>query len=382
MIRFIKTNRWLSSLVAGIFAFTIGTVAAQMVQRPLDPGTGKSAGISYFSSSAAPSAAADGELAIESQGVGSTSTLQFYDSASGADAWVVIPDTTALTAGWDSNVSFTEDVALGADEDDFVTVNAPVTWRVVREDFEGPNILAVDITNGDFAPSVADTEFNLYMFQNINLFTRIEVAFAGTNAPESFVAEGIDSTDGTGRVFLLDHATILDVVDNDAIEYNFGGDPTEAIIFYEDNSIGLDSYCEVSVRIDDISNVSSQDFYFGIFLAAAINDTFAFTASNTWAAFTINDVAGDLQICAEEDADTHGCDDAGVTWADNATHVLRVEVAPDAVVFRVNGTVVTATNAIMDADAAEEFVCRLGVRSAGTTKANIELNYVEIGKEQ
>ena len=79
-----KTNRWLSNLVAGtiafVLAFTIGTVVAQIVQRPLDPATGKSAGVSYFSSGSAPTRAADGELAVVSQGVGNASQLQIWNS--------------------------------------------------------------------------------------------------------------------------------------------------------------------------------------------------------------------------------------------------------------------------------------------------------------
>ena len=321
----------------------------------------------------------DGELFVVRTS-GSDPLLRVYnDSTATWDTSPMLQNTNT----WTVANSFNGDVNLGNNEDDFVTVNAPTTFHVVREDFEGPNFQAYDITNGDFVPSVADAEFNMYAFQNMNIWTRIEIAFAGTNTPETFLNDGIDGAiDGEGRVFLIDDATILDVVDNDAIEYNFGGDPTEAVIFYEDASLGFDTYCEISLRMDDISNVSALDFYFGIFLAAAVNDTFAFTASNTWAAFDINDTAGDLQICAEEDGDTHGCDDAGTTWADNATHVLRVEVGSDAVAFYVDGTVVSPTNAIMDADAGEEFVCRLGIRSAGTTKANLELNYVEIGKEQ
>lgn len=374
MTRF-KSSRWLSGLVAGIFAFALGTGVAQIVQRPTFPATGKSAGISYFSSGSAPTVAADGELAIVSQGVGNASQLQYWDSASTADAWIEIPAENAVLANFANNVT------LGSSEDDFIDVNAPARFRVIREDFEGPNTLAIDITNGDYTPSVADAEFNMYQFQYIDMWNRIEIAFAGTNDIAVFVSDGT-LADAQGRVFLLDSASILDVTDNDAIEYNFGGDPTDAILFDEDNSDGLDVYCEVSLRLDLIANVSALDFYFGFFLAAAVNDTFAFTASNSWAAFDINDTAGDLQICAEEDGDTHGCDDAGTTWANDATHVLRVEIGADAVAFLVDGTAVSATNAVLDPDASEQYVCRLGVRSAGSTAAGWELNYVEIGKAQ
>lgn len=378
-----KLTTALAAIIACLL-FSSGVLVSQVVieRRQMDS-SGFPIGAGF--GTALPTVANDGRPPVDGElfvvrTAGSDPLLRvFNDSTSSWDTGPMLENTNT----WTVTNSFNGSVNLGDNEDDLITVNAPVTSHVVREDFEGPNFQTYDITNGDFVPSVADAEFNMYAFQNMNIWTRIEIAFAGTNTPETFLSEGIDgATDGEGRVFLIDDATILDVVDNDAIEYNFGGDPTEAIIFYEDNSIALDSYCEVSVRMDDISNVSALDFYFGIFLAAAVNDTFAFTASNTWAAFVVNDTAGDLQICAEEDGDTHGCDDGGTTWADNATHVLRVEISPDAVAFLVNGTAVSATNAIMDADAGEEFVCRLGVRSAGTTKANIELNYVEIGKEQ
>ncbi len=337
--------------VLGVFAVGVVLVFAQITQRPLNQ-SGLTSGWSFGTS--LPTVANDGRPPFNGE--------PFVLVPNGGDP--VLRVYNDFTSSWDT----------------VAALEGSNSRTTIREDFEGPNFQSYDITNGDFVPSVADTEFNMYAFQNMNIWSRLELAFAGTNTPETFLSQGVDSsTDGTGRVFLIDDATILDVADNDAIEYNFGGDPTEAVIFYENASTGLDTYCEVGLRIDDISNVSALDLYFGIFLAAAVNDTFAFTASDTWAAFAMADTAGDLQICAEEDGDTHGCDDAAETWADNETHVLRVTVSADAVAFYVDGALVTPTNAIMDADAGDEFVCRLGIRSAGTTKANVELNYVEIG---
>lgn len=380
-------TRWLSSLVAGrrsirrglllgLLAGWTGYVAAQIVQRPLDPATGKSAGVSYFASGSAPTRAADGELAIVSQGVGNASQVQLWNSTGpNADSWVEVPASNALTADFNNNVT------LGSSEDDFIDVNAPVRFRVIRVDFETP-YRVWDWTNNDGIGSVADDEPNLLIFPEMVILYEHEVAFAGTLTESTFINTGT-AADGEGRVWLLDDATILDVVNSDAIDVVFGGTEIDgAEMFIEEATDGLDAYCEISLRIDDISDIDDDDFYFGWFLNTAIDDTFAFAANNTWASFHMEDTAGDLQICAEEDGDTHGCDDSGTTWADDATHVLRVEISADAVAFSIDGTAVSATNAVMDADATEQFVCRMGIRSAGTSNAVLELNYVEIGKEQ
>lgn len=279
-----------------------------------------------------------------------------------------------------STVDLNGSTALGDNEDDLVTANAPVVFEVIREDFDGPNFAIYDNTNGDFVPTVADTESNIYEFTHLNIYTRIEQGFGGTNTPGTYLDLSIDASSTENRVWKISDPTIVDAFDNDAIEYNFGGDPTYAILW--DETSGEDAYCEVSVRIDDISDLTANDFYFGFFLAAAINDAFGYESANTYATFSILDNAGDLVIATDlNGGGTPLEDDSGTTWADDATHVLRVVMSADSVSFSVDGTAVTQTNAVLDADDDDEFVCRLGYRSSGAD-AGVELNYVEIGREQ
>ena len=74
-------TRW---LVAGLLTLVLaGTAIAQIVQRPLNPGTRKSAGISYWTAASEPAVAADGELAVRSNGVGTASDLVLFDSSAG-----------------------------------------------------------------------------------------------------------------------------------------------------------------------------------------------------------------------------------------------------------------------------------------------------------
>ena len=309
----------------------------------------------------------DGELFI----VTAASTdpdLQYYN-ANGA-AWESVPTIDAAQS-WAGTQTFNGSAVLGDNEDDTVTVNSPVTWEVIREDFDFPPSGTLDITNGDFAASVADTEANQIQFQFIPMYYRIEIAFGGTYTPATFL---------DGGVFNLDDTTILDLTDADANEFVFFGAPTEAVIFDEDST--ETAYCEVSLTITDISDMSTDDLYFGLFLNSAITDAFAIASDNTVAYFIVQDNAGDLDIETELNGGGTLNDDTGVTWADTEAHVLRVEISADDVDFYVDGTQVTQTNAVMNADANDKFVCRLGVRSPGTAAAGIALNYVEIGRAQ
>ena len=373
----LKTTRWLSSLVAGIFAFALGTVTAQIVQRPTFPATGKSAGISYFSSGSSPTVAADGELAIVSQGVGNASQLQYWDSASTAtDAWVEIPAENAVLANFANNVT------LGSSEDDFIDVNAPVRFRVWREDFEGPYFV-MDFTNGDFVASVADDEMNMLAFPNMIIAYEHEVAFAGTSTASTYINNGIDAADAQARVWLIDDTTMVDATGDDAVEFVFGGTEIEAVLFIEEATDSLDAYCEIQIRLDDVSNLSDADFYFGFFLNSAIDNTFAWETANTYATYHIDDNAGNLVISTSLNGGSDLEEDSTVlaAWADNETHTLRVELSPDAVVFITDGTAETQATAILDLDATDSMVCRMGFQF-NVTAPGLELNYVEIGKEQ
>jgi hypothetical protein len=267
--------------------------------------------------------------------------------------------------------TFGAGLTLGSDEDDDVTVNGPVTFEVLREDFDFPPAFTADITNGDFANTVADTEANQIQFRSIPMYFRYEQAFGGTYTPATFL---------DGFTFALDDTTILDLTDADAVEFVFLGSPTTAVVFDEDST--ETAYCEVSLTMTDISDMSTDDLYFGFFLNSAITDAFAFADDNTMAYFIVQDNAGDIDIETELNAGGTLNDDTGITWADTETHVFRVAISADDVDFFLDGTQVTQTNAVLNADANDKFVCRLGVRSPGTAAAGIVLNYVEIGRAQ
>jgi len=372
-----KTNRWLSSLVAGTFAFIMGTALAQIVQRPTNPATGKSAGVSYFSSGSAPTRAADGELAVVSQGVGNASQLQIWNSTGpNADTWVEVPASNALTATFDGSVT------LGNNEDDLHIVNSPTIYRVLREDFEGPYVV-IDWTNGDYVASVADDEMNMLKFPNMYIAYEHEVAFAGTSTASTYINNGIDAADAQGRVWLIDDTTMLDATGDDAVEFVFGGTEIDAVLFIEEATDSLDAYCEISIRIDDISNLSDADFYFGFMLATAIDNTFAWETNDTYATYHIDDNAGNLVISTSLNGGTDVEEGSSVVaaWADNETHTLRVELSPDAVTFITDGTAETQATAVLNLDATDEMVCRMGLQF-NATAPGLELNYVEIGKEQ
>jgi hypothetical protein len=226
---------------------------------------------------------------------------------------------------------------------------------------------------------VADTEANVLFLQNLPIYYRVELAFGGTYTPATFIHTSIDTTSTENLVWKISDPTFIDAADNDAVDFIVGGAPTVAVTFDEDS---LESaYCEASIRIDDISDLTANDLYFGFFLAAAIDDTFGYEGANTWAAFSVLDNAGDLVIATELNGGTHAEDDTGETWADDETLVLRVTMSADSVAFSINGTAVTQTLAVLNPDAGDSFVCRGGYRSSGTD-AGVEINYVEIGRAQ
>lgn len=279
---------------------------------------------------------------------------------------------SSVDGAWQSvGSNITTSAAFGSDEDDDLTLNGPVTFEVRREDFDFVPSITVE---SDFtAAVVADTTANIIgPFPQIGwLYYRIEQAFGGTyDATTVF----------NGGAFHLDDAALVDLTDNDGVEFVVGGPPTTAVFFDEDSTES--AYCEASITLTDISDLSADDLYFGVFLAAAIDDAFAPNGADTYAMFIVSDNAGDLDIESELNGGGTLNDDSGVTWADTETKVLRVTISADAVAFSVNGSAITQTNAVLNLDAGDEMVCRFGFRSAGTASAGVDINYIEIGRAQ
>ncbi len=284
--------------------------------------------------------------------------------------------TVAVTGATTLNGS----VTLGDANTDDITVNGPVISRIKREAFDFVPAMLWDITNGDFTGgSVADTNENLIVLPGSQvgaIYYRVEQAFGGT------LSLGVILADGELKA---DSASLLDANDNDAVEFVFGGTPAAAVnygnpvIFDED--VSGEAYCEVSITVATVANLTADDFYFGVSLNAALTDGFAINGDNTYAVFIMSDNAGDLDIETELNGGGTLNDDSGTTWTDGQTKVLRVEISADDVDFFVDGTQVTQANAVLDADATDRFVCKLGVRSSGTA-AGVDVNYVEIGAVQ
>jgi hypothetical protein len=278
---------------------------------------------------------------------------------------------SSVDSAWQSvGSNITTAAAIGSDEDDSITLNGPVTFEVRREDFDfvPPIIVESDFT----AAVVADTTANLIgPFPQIGwLYYRIEIAFGGTyDATTVF----------NGGAFHLDDAALVDLTDNDAVEFVVGGPPTTAVFFDEDSTES--AYCEISVTFTDISDFTADDFYFGAFLAAAIEDTFAYTTADTVAYFAVNSNAGAVVIGTNLNGGG-AAEDAALTIADATTYVWRVTLSADSVAFSSDGTAITQSNAVLNLDAGDEMVCRFGFRSAGTATAGVDINYVEIGRAQ
>lgn len=206
-------SRWLSSLVAGIFAFAMGTVLAQVSQRPLDPNTGKSAGITYFREGSEPASAADGELAIRSR-AGQVSELVFFDRATGA-GWTSI-GTLSPAAGSGTTNTIPKFNAAGELEDtDITEVAGNFIYQGGSFSGRGTGIAAlqgdigVTLTGGAGAPgpadifATADDNINLIAFDDIN-FT------ADTFTSDTSVNTFLNS-DGAVRLATTDNQAFIQV---------------------------------------------------------------------------------------------------------------------------------------------------------------------------
>jgi hypothetical protein len=289
---------------------------------------------------------------MESQGVGSTSTLQFFDSASGADAWVVIPDTTALAAGWATDVVFDP---------------AAVSHMIWRDDF-----CAVGVVQNDFtAEAGADTNVNdihtaaggVY-YQFIEQTATLSLAQAANTAGAGC---GLDVSG--------------DVTANDGHEIRFAEE--ELLGVHMVNSANDEWYFEISITIADISAFDG-DWATGLFVPATqvnppVHDNF-----DTYVLFTLSDNAGDLDFEADVDGGGAANDDTGITWADAATHVLRIEIDGDGYAAYVDGTAVTVTN--VNASGANDFTDLDKVvpfyyhtQGAEGAASGVVINYVEWG---
>jgi hypothetical protein len=291
---------------------------------------------------------------------------------------------TVVSWVWDASDGDFERTDLKAGFEDAATFNDKVTfqsglsgtWNLVRSDFGDVNPVVcgsyVAFGMADAGYNTADTAQNGIRLLNCplsHIYVRFEQAFAGSFRP---IVDGYLFVD-------------TDDTDNDGFDFGFGANRSSGangFSDYWDENFGIISYCETSVKIQDISETDS--FYFGWSIDEAVIDAGDWAGGNTYAYFVISDAAGDLDIVTELNAGGTLNDDTGVTWADGQEIKLRVSIAPDSVSFVLNGNAVTQTNAVLDWDDGDRAGCVAGfLNSTGdsTPDPDIKFNYIEIGTQ-
>jgi len=364
----------LAAFVLSLSAASTILTQTVIMQRPLS-NLGLSSGVGYgttvptIANSGNPPT--DGELFVVRAAGVSDPLFRMYSALTGG--WQ-----TALMTGGTDTPTISTDIVIGNNDVDDITLNGPVTFNVFREDFD---FVAAKYLEFDYTASVlTDAGHNIILMptSQLGVIGWITESTDGLSAqPEVFATRGS-----------LDTTSLVDDIDNDALELCFG-------CFSPVNTIGLQSsvwfdeddnesaYCEVSMSIADISEIDS--LWFGWSLQEDAANPPAFAGLNTTAFFVLSDNAGDLDIHTELNGGGSLNDDATEVWADAETHVLRVTALADSVTFTLNGTAVTQTNAVLNFDATDRAVCRLGftnVTGDATPEAGVVLQYVEIGVSQ
>lgn len=262
---------------------------------------------------------------------------------------------------------------LGLNEDDNISINAPVAWQIHAENF-GRVGCAQAFEEDMTAAVVTDASENMILMpcSQIGVIAyRIEApdgpGLAATPAP--FSVDGVLTLDG-----------YADDVANEGIELVLGSTGPDHLGAWFDEDSGVDSYAEVNVTIADISDL--DDLWFGFVVQEAYDNPPASASFDTAALFVISDNAGDLDIETELNAGGTLNDDTGTTWADAASHTLRVIAQADAVEFWLDGVQITQTNAVLNMDATDRAVVIFGYTIAAASDPGVTINWVEIGREQ
>jgi hypothetical protein len=269
----------------------------------------------------------DGEIYVV-RAAATEPDVQFWSANSSAwhsVAQVDLAETFNAAVAFTGATTHNGDVTLGSDEIDTVTVNAPMTRPIHRDDFCNVGV----VQNDDTAESGTDTEINLihtsqtrdgyYQFieQTATLGLALEVA-AGC---------GLDVSG--------------DVTANDGHEIKFVRTP---LLGVGRTLTGMAAfYFEISITITDISTFDG-DWATGVMLPEAQQDPPQHDGLDTYVLFTLSDNAGDLDVEGDNGGGGETNDDTGVTWADGETHVLRIEISDDGTAAYVDGTAITLTN--------------------------------------
>jgi len=257
---------------------------------------------------------------------GSVPNPQLYDQTTAAWLDFTFLDVAeTITSAWtfSATATFNGNTVVGSDEEDLLTVNAPTTNVIFRDDFNVFTVYQSDLT----AESGVDTELNWiatpwapggHYIQRVEQTATLTLANYVTGGP------GLDVSG--------------DITNNDGHEIVFG----ETLGGY--GVIGTTPYYfEISVTIGDISAFDG-DWALGLRQPEALQDPPQHDGLNTYSIFTLSDNAGDLDVECDLDAGGEVNDDTGTTWADGQTKVLRIEIITTDIEFFVDGVEVTATN--------------------------------------
>ncbi len=319
----------------------------------------------------------DGELFIVT--ADSTSPdLQWYDdtnstwnSVAGLDiaetftAGVTFSATTTFTGA----STFNGDVTMGSDEEDAVTVNAPMAQLVFRDNFCGVGVAQNDGTT----ESGVNTEVNLIK----------------TTANKDGYYQYIDATAGSSMALPLTTGVCGiqlggDTTANDGQEIRFVHDVTDSVHTIQAADTSATFYFEISLTIADISAIDGTGWGVGLAqpaaqIAAIVHDTL-----DTYVILTFVDNSGDLALEADVNGGGEAQDDITEAWTDGQTKVLRFEINTDGYAVYIDGTAQTVTtinsggsNDFTDLDKVVPFI----METNGAEGADIGtiINYVEWG---
>jgi len=288
---------------------------------------------------------------------------QYYDQI--AATWKDIP--SQESAETVSGVWTFNSISLGTDEEDTITLNAPLVNAagIHRDNFCNFDV----IQNDDTAESGTDTEINLIITDQApdGYYQWIEQTATLSLAQPIATGCGLDVSG--------------DITANDGHEIKFTRTPLLGVGQVL-TSMAVPFYFEISITITDISTVDG-DWATGLMMPEAQQDAPQHDGLDTYLIFTLSDNAGDLDVEADNGGSGAVNDDTGVTWADGETKVLRLEVADDLSAAFVDGTEITLTNCNLAAswfDTGDSILpFYYHTQGAEGAASGIIINYVEWG---
>lgn len=368
------TRTFFAGATAVVLALGIAW-AQTTLQRPLNPQTGFSAGVTYVSG-ADPTAGVGGEVIVcRDCGDDGGPEIFVWDAVnSEADKFLNVSDAQTVSGAFTFSAAaiFNGDLTVGSDgavaaiSADTFTVNSRFNKDIVYEDFDIPcRTSEPDLTVVD----QADTKLVLFECPDsgLKMIQRLEIAAA------------LDLWDTGQGYWDLDG----DLTENDG-QHTQIGVPASGVELVKVATTPA-YFVEASITIDDVTQFDA-DWAFGWNLTAALPDTPQHDGFNTYGVFTLQDGAGDLDVECDVDAGGELAYDA-VVWADGETKILRVVMnAAGGYTFYLDGVAVTAAscddagaNEATDADYMTPFIYHT-VGGTSVAASGFRVNYIAHGK--